>query len=196
MTGRCARSSRDASESASSGASHTTTFPRWLSAADVVCGPALVEPFGQALLEGLACGKPVVATRIGGPPEFVPDGGGVLVDPLDTPGSRVRSRSPPRSPCRTTPRARQRPSTTSGVRRSGWRRSSSEPFEIGEPDLDQRANPLLETVLAGDRERLLVALPDLLGRDALLQAVVARQQQIVDLLARFSSSIAQVTARG
>ncbi|MFZ1881789.1 MAG: glycosyltransferase [Gaiellaceae bacterium] len=59
--------------------------PGWLSAADVVCGPALVEPFGQALLEGLACGKPVVATRIGGPPEFVPDGGGVLVDPLDTP---------------------------------------------------------------------------------------------------------------
>ena len=57
--------------------------PGWLSAADVVCGPALVEPFGQALLEALACGKPVVATRIGGPPEFVPAGGGVLVDPLD-----------------------------------------------------------------------------------------------------------------
>jgi glycosyltransferase involved in cell wall biosynthesis len=57
--------------------------PGWLSAADVVCGPALVEPFGQALLEALACGKPVVATRIGGPPEFVPQGGGVLVDPLD-----------------------------------------------------------------------------------------------------------------
>jgi glycosyltransferase involved in cell wall biosynthesis len=57
--------------------------PGWLSAADVVCGPALVEPFGQALLEALACGKPVVATRIGGPPEFVPVEAGVLVDPLD-----------------------------------------------------------------------------------------------------------------
>jgi glycosyltransferase involved in cell wall biosynthesis len=57
--------------------------PGWLSAGDVVCGPALVEPFGQALLEALACGKPVVATRIGGPREFVPDDGGVLVDPLD-----------------------------------------------------------------------------------------------------------------
>jgi glycosyltransferase involved in cell wall biosynthesis len=57
--------------------------PAWLSAADVVCGPALLEPFGQALLEALACGRPVVATRIGGPPEFVPAGGGVLVDPLD-----------------------------------------------------------------------------------------------------------------
>ncbi len=57
--------------------------PGWLSAADVVCGPALVEPFGQALLEALACGKPVVATRIGGPSEFVPLAAGVLVDPLD-----------------------------------------------------------------------------------------------------------------
>lgn len=58
--------------------------PGWLAAADVVCGPALIEPFGQALLEGLACGRSVVATRVGGPPEFVPDDAGVLVDPLDT----------------------------------------------------------------------------------------------------------------
>jgi glycosyltransferase involved in cell wall biosynthesis len=57
--------------------------PRWLSAADVVCGPALIEPFGQALLEGMACGCSVVATRVGGPPEFVPPEAGVLVDPLD-----------------------------------------------------------------------------------------------------------------
>ncbi|MCW2965251.1 MAG: hypothetical protein JWO17_2503 [Actinomycetia bacterium] len=57
--------------------------PRWLSAADVVCGPALVEPFGQSLLEAMACERSVVATRIGGPPEFVTDKAGVLVDPLD-----------------------------------------------------------------------------------------------------------------
>jgi glycosyltransferase involved in cell wall biosynthesis len=57
--------------------------PGWLAAADVVCGPSLVEPFGQALLEGLASGRNVVATRIGGPPEFVPTDAGVLVDPLD-----------------------------------------------------------------------------------------------------------------
>src|SRR5947209_4780155 len=57
--------------------------PGWLAAADVVCGPALVEPFGQALLEGMACERSVVATRIGGPPEFVTDESGVLVDPLD-----------------------------------------------------------------------------------------------------------------
>ncbi|MFL5928689.1 MAG: glycosyltransferase [Gaiellaceae bacterium] len=57
--------------------------PRWLTAADVVCGPALIEPFGQSLLEAMACERSVVATRVGGPPEFVADGAGVLVDPLD-----------------------------------------------------------------------------------------------------------------
>jgi glycosyltransferase involved in cell wall biosynthesis len=59
------------------------TVPGWLAAADVVCGPALVEPFGQALLEGLASSRSVVATRFGGPPEFVTPDAGVLVDPLD-----------------------------------------------------------------------------------------------------------------
>jgi glycosyltransferase involved in cell wall biosynthesis len=55
--------------------------PARLAAARVVCGPSLVEPFGQALLEGMAAGRPVVATRVGGPPEFVPPDAGVLVDP-------------------------------------------------------------------------------------------------------------------
>jgi glycosyltransferase involved in cell wall biosynthesis len=58
-------------------------IPERLAAARVVCGPSLVEPFGQALLEALAGGRPVVATNVGGPPEFVPPEAGVLVDPLD-----------------------------------------------------------------------------------------------------------------
>ena len=57
--------------------------PELLAQADVLCQPSLIEPFGQAALEGLACGRTVVATRVGGPPEFVPVGAGVLVDPLD-----------------------------------------------------------------------------------------------------------------
>jgi glycosyltransferase involved in cell wall biosynthesis len=57
--------------------------PRWLQAGDVVCQPSLVEPFGLVTLEALACGRPVVATTVGGPPEFVPADGGVLVDPED-----------------------------------------------------------------------------------------------------------------
>jgi glycosyltransferase involved in cell wall biosynthesis len=59
------------------------TVPGYLAEADVLCQPSLVEPFGQATLEALACARSVVATRIGGPPEFVPAEAGVLVDPLD-----------------------------------------------------------------------------------------------------------------
>jgi glycosyltransferase involved in cell wall biosynthesis len=49
----------------------------------VLAQPSLLEPFGQALLEAMACGRSVVATRVGGPPEFVTPEAGVLVDPLD-----------------------------------------------------------------------------------------------------------------
>ncbi len=60
--------------------------PAYLAAADVLCAPALLEPFGQAILEAMAAGKTVVATRIGGPPEFVTPDAGLLVDPLDERG--------------------------------------------------------------------------------------------------------------
>jgi len=56
---------------------------RLLAETHVLCQPSLVEPLGQALLEAMACGRSVVATRIGGPPEFVQPDAGILVDPLD-----------------------------------------------------------------------------------------------------------------
>ncbi len=58
-------------------------IPGLLAESHVLCQPSLIEPLGQALLEGMAAGRSVVATRIGGPPEFVPPEAGVLVDPLD-----------------------------------------------------------------------------------------------------------------
>jgi glycosyltransferase involved in cell wall biosynthesis len=58
-------------------------LPDQIAAARVVCQPSLIEPLGQALLEGMACGRAVVATRIGGPAEFVGPDAGVLVDPAD-----------------------------------------------------------------------------------------------------------------
>jgi glycosyltransferase involved in cell wall biosynthesis len=58
-------------------------IPRVLAECHVLAQPSLVEPLGQALLEAMACGRSVVATRIGGPPEFVPPAAGALVDPLD-----------------------------------------------------------------------------------------------------------------
>ena len=55
--------------------------PDWISGCDVLCQPSLIEPFGQTILEAFATERPVVATRIGGPPELVTPATGVLVDP-------------------------------------------------------------------------------------------------------------------
>ena len=57
--------------------------PAWIAACDVLCQPSLVEPFGLATLEAMASGRSVVATEIGGPPEFVTPESGVLIDPED-----------------------------------------------------------------------------------------------------------------
>jgi glycosyltransferase involved in cell wall biosynthesis len=57
--------------------------PGLLAESHVLCQPSLVEPLGQALLEAMAARRSVVATRVGGPPEFVSPEAGVLVDPFD-----------------------------------------------------------------------------------------------------------------
>ena len=138
--------------------------PRYVAEATVLCQPSLIEPFGQALLEGMAAGKSVVATRVGGPPEFVPPEAGVLVDPLDTTALADGMRQGRRAPAAESGRPRPRPpSTTSGVRRSGSSRSWKEPLEVGQPDLDERAHLVLEPLLAGQLERLLVARAGLLA---------------------------------
>jgi glycosyltransferase involved in cell wall biosynthesis len=44
-------------------------------AADIVCQPSRWgEAFGQVIAEAMACGKPVVGTRVGGIPEVIEDG--------------------------------------------------------------------------------------------------------------------------
>jgi glycogen(starch) synthase len=58
--------------------------PSWIAAADVLCQPSLVEPFGLATLEAMALERTVIATTIGGPPEFVTPTAGILVDPHDS----------------------------------------------------------------------------------------------------------------
>ena len=73
--------------------------PAHIAAANVVCQPSLIEPFGQATLEAMACGRSVVATRTGGPPEFVPPEAGVLVDPLDVEGMTDALRAAAAMPC-------------------------------------------------------------------------------------------------
>lgn len=56
----------------------------WYSAADLCAVPSLTESFGLVALEAMACGVPVVATRVGGLQTVVEDGGsGLLVAPGD-----------------------------------------------------------------------------------------------------------------
>ena len=74
-------------------------IPELIGASDVVCQPSLVEPFGQALLEAMACGRPVVATAVGGPPEFVPPEAGILVDPSDESAVTAALRAAAWLPC-------------------------------------------------------------------------------------------------
>ena len=75
------------SRSAGRGAGRRRRTPvevvRWLRAADVYVHPSRADTFPISVLEALACGTAVVASRVGGIPEQVRDETGVLVEPGD-----------------------------------------------------------------------------------------------------------------
>jgi len=56
---------------------------RWLAAADLFCLPSHSEGCPNVVVEALACGRPVVATSVGGIPEMVDGASGMLVPPGD-----------------------------------------------------------------------------------------------------------------
>lgn len=61
----------------------------WYAASDVFCLPTRSEGWANVLLESLACGTPVVTTRVGGNPEIVSDERyGYLVPFQDAPALR------------------------------------------------------------------------------------------------------------
>jgi glycosyltransferase involved in cell wall biosynthesis len=60
-------------------------LPKYYSVASAYVLPSLYEPFGITVLESMACGTPVCASRSGGLPEIVTDGeDGFLFDSKDT----------------------------------------------------------------------------------------------------------------
>jgi glycosyltransferase involved in cell wall biosynthesis len=79
-------------------------LPRGLNASDVVVLPSVREQFGQVLVEGMACGLPVIAKDAYGPAEIVDHGetgwlvppddeealADALVDAVNDPGKRAR----------------------------------------------------------------------------------------------------------
>ncbi len=56
----------------------------WMAAADLVTLPSYMEGCPNVVLEALACGRPVVASNVGGIPEIMSDECGKLVPPRDS----------------------------------------------------------------------------------------------------------------
>jgi glycosyltransferase involved in cell wall biosynthesis len=56
----------------------------WMAAADLVTLPSYMEGCPNVVLEALACGRPVVATNVGGIPEIMSDACGRLVPPRNS----------------------------------------------------------------------------------------------------------------
>lgn len=62
-----------------------SNMPRYYNRCDIFCFPTLGEPFGKAVVEAMACGKPVIATNVGGTAEIIQDGAnGILVSPASS----------------------------------------------------------------------------------------------------------------
>lgn len=60
-------------------------LPQYYAACDVYALPSRMEGWGLSLMEAMACGKPVVATKVGGIPELVKNNkNGCLVNPGDS----------------------------------------------------------------------------------------------------------------
>ncbi|MHA2611673.1 MAG: N-acetyl-alpha-D-glucosaminyl L-malate synthase BshA [bacterium JZ-2024 1] len=55
-------------------------IPEYLSGSDLMLLLSSDEGFGLVALEAMACGVPVVATKVGGLPELIDSGSGILVD--------------------------------------------------------------------------------------------------------------------
>ena len=65
------------------GAMRPEAIAQWIGAADLLCLPSYSEGYPNVVVEALACGRPVVATAVGGIPEIVNVSNGRLVPARD-----------------------------------------------------------------------------------------------------------------
>ena len=59
----------------------TDEIAKWVAASDVFALPSYAEGLPNAVIEALSCGRPVVASAVGGVPELVDSESGVLIPP-------------------------------------------------------------------------------------------------------------------
>jgi glycosyltransferase involved in cell wall biosynthesis len=65
------------------GRTDATGMAHWMRAADIFCLPSYSEGCPNVVVEALACGRPIVATNVGGIPELVKEASGLLAPPRD-----------------------------------------------------------------------------------------------------------------
>lgn len=73
------------------GARPAEEVARWLAASDVFCLATSNEGRPNAVMEALACGVPVVTTRVGGNAEIIDEGRNGLLVPLHDPAALTRA---------------------------------------------------------------------------------------------------------
>jgi glycosyltransferase involved in cell wall biosynthesis len=66
------------------GACPSQKVAQWLAAANVLALPSYNEGCPNVVIEALNCGRPVIATNVGGIPELVGEKSGILVAPRDS----------------------------------------------------------------------------------------------------------------
>jgi teichuronic acid biosynthesis glycosyltransferase TuaC len=65
------------------GSTSPQEIARWLAASNVFCLPSHSEGCPNVVIEALSCGRPVVASKVGGIPELLDSSCGILVPPRD-----------------------------------------------------------------------------------------------------------------
>lgn len=65
------------------GALEPEAVSRWVAASDVLTLPSWSEGYPNVVVEGIACGRPVVATDVGGTREIIDVDSGLLIPPRD-----------------------------------------------------------------------------------------------------------------